>query len=228
MTSWSNLPIEKKLKKLISCKVPVVCTLSDSELENFGVVQNEIISYMEDDVTGDIMHENRRHTLSHMEFTNCMRTIRSIIEIYTSGYPIRLTNKDDVKYVYDTVAELIDKGYEKDTLSVYMLNNFLDDILANNTGELVRNAVEQHGKALQPNEQLLTLDVINYNKTYQSRKPTGVLKYPSSNTNRRKLNENDPLYRKRPKYNSNTASPSDSLHSLNLLVDKTIRRLNNE
>ena len=109
-----------------------------------------------------------------------------------------------------------------------MLNNFLDDILANNTGELVRNAVEQHGKALQPNEQLLTLDVINYNKTYQSRKPTGVLKYPSSNTNRRKLNENDPLYRKRPKYNSNTASPSDSLHSLNLLVDKTIRRLNNE
>lgn len=140
-------PIQKKIQlpnDLYAVRVPRIATLTDEELEIFGLPITTV---------NNGMHVRER------DFISCMLNLRRLIEIYQNGYPIYLRDPKDMVKLYESLEEYIrSNGTEefdpnkplvinkpKDPVDEEWLStieSFLNEIFRLNKGSLLQDQLD--------------------------------------------------------------------------------------
>lgn len=206
------------MKTLILVRVPMVCTYSEMELEEFGLRTDYIKEHLHTDKNDTMLMRNDTN-VPYLDMTTCMLPIEKLLEIYSDGYPIEVINTSDVKRIFDILNRAYEEmnKFNKKDLNHFIIERFLDDIIANNTGELVKNAVEGTKEIFKEPEGIMK-PVVN-KKVYKN---TNIerISYPTTTI------EIDIIKRtKRPEYNGSNTIISNDL-DIDTMIDKALSKIN--
>ena len=98
--SYQSLPND-----LFMVKVPIVATYEEREITTFGLPVSI------DQTDGVYMD-------TYKELTTVMLPISRIIDIYISGYPIHIVNKDDIIKIYEIIDEYMNGTNQNSMVSI--------------------------------------------------------------------------------------------------------------
>lgn len=98
--SYQSLPND-----LFMVKVPIVATYEEREITTFGLPVSI------DQTDGVYMD-------TYKELTTVMLPISRIIDIYISGYPIHIVNKDDIIKIYEIIDEYMSGTNQNSMVSI--------------------------------------------------------------------------------------------------------------
>lgn len=169
----SNRRYKKLPSDLFLVRVPMIATYSDYELNNIGMPVN-VVNGIPDHSTYNSM-------------TVVMLPLDRIIDIYISGYPIRLCKTEDLETIYSILDEYV-RGVElnpdyrfnlnqehivEDRL--YEIERFAAEIFDTNKFEILKQSIDfKHGYTVD-------MDIMDVDKNYfhnpannQSQQPTHI------------------------------------------------------
>lgn len=206
------------MKTLILVRVPMVCTYSEMEIEEFGIRTDYIKEHLHTDKNDTMLMRNDTN-VPYLDMTTCMLPIERLLEIYSDGYPIEVINSNDVRKIFDILNKAYDEynKFNKKDLNHFIIERFLDDIIANNTGELVRNAVDKSKEIFKEPEGIMKTEAKP--KIYKNTNIDRIM-YPTTTTEIDRIKKT-----KRPEYKGSNTLISNDL-DIESMIDKALTKIN--